>query len=98
MNGAVMVQPGSNLPDERMALSRVAPLLTSGMQLALAVVVFFFMGYWLDGEFGTTPWCSIGGGLLGVAGGLTKFLRDAMALGKKADEELKEIKSHRRED
>jgi len=83
---------------EHKTLTQVAPLLTSGMQLAFAVAAFFFIGYWLDGVLGTSPWCSIGGGFLGVAGGLTKFLRDAIALGKKADEELKEIESHRRED
>jgi F0F1-type ATP synthase assembly protein I len=93
-----MAQPETKSQSERRALAQVAPLLTSGMQLALAVVVFFFVGYWLDGKLGTSPWCSIGGGLLGVAGGLTKFLRDAIALGKKADEGLKEIKSRRRED
>jgi F0F1-type ATP synthase assembly protein I len=77
---------------------KIAPLLTSGMQLALAVVVFFFLGYWLDGALGTSPWCSLGGAVLGVAGGLTKFLRDAIALGRKADEELKEMEKKARED
>lgn len=61
------------------------PFLTLGLQLAISVVVFFFIGYWLDGKFGTSPWCTIVGAFLGAAGGLIKFIREALALGKKAD-------------
>ncbi len=68
--------------------------LTLGLQLAISVVVFFFIGYWLDGKFGTSPWCTVGGAFLGAAGGLTKFLKEAMALGKRADEDLKERIEH----
>jgi F0F1-type ATP synthase assembly protein I len=73
------------------------PFLTSGLQLAISVVVFFFIGYWLDGKLGTSPWCTIGGASIGATGGLIKFLRDAMALGKQADKELKEIEKEKRE-
>jgi F0F1-type ATP synthase assembly protein I len=73
------------------------PFLTLGLQLAISVVAFFFIGYWLDGKFGTSPWCTLGGALLGTAGGLFKFLREAIALGKRADEDVKEIKKHKRE-
>lgn len=74
------------------------PFLSLGLQLAASVVAFFFIGYWLDGKFGTTPWCTIVGAFLGVAGGLIKFLREAMALGKQADEDLKrEIEQHKYE-
>ena len=72
--------------------------LTLGLQLAISVVVFFFIGYWLDGKFGTSPWGTIGGAFLGAAGGLTKFLKEAIALGKRADEDLKrEIEQHKHE-
>ena len=73
------------------------PFLTLGLQLAISVVVFFFIGYWADGKFGTSPWCTIGGAFVGVAGGLFKFLREAAALGKRDDEELREIEKHKRE-
>ncbi|MFN0159546.1 MAG: AtpZ/AtpI family protein [Bacteroidota bacterium] len=73
----------------------VGPFLTIGLQLAIAVVAFFFVGYWLDGKFGTSPWCSIGGAFLGVAGGLAKFLKEAIALGRKADEKYKDEKANR---
>jgi F0F1-type ATP synthase assembly protein I len=58
------------------------PYLTMGIQLALAVVVFFFAGRWLDGQLGTAPWLMLAGLLVGIAGGLIKFLRTAVALGR----------------
>lgn len=74
------------------------PFLTMGLQLAISVIVFFFIGYWLDGKFGTAPWCTVVGAFVGVAGGLIKFLREAIALGKQADKDLRDIEKHKRED
>lgn len=65
------------------------PFLSMGFQLAAGVIVFFFIGYWLDGLFGTAPWCALGGAALGAAGGLIKFIREAIKLGKQADEEMR---------
>lgn len=73
------------------------PFLTMGLQLAISVVVFFFIGYWLDGKFGTSPWLTIVGSVLGATGGLIKFLREATRLGKQADQDFKEIEKHKRE-
>lgn len=73
------------------------PYLTLGLQLALTVVVFFFLGRWLDGKFGTDPWLMLAGLALGVAGGLTSFLKKAVELGKEEDRESKEEQRSRRE-
>lgn len=73
------------------------PFLTLGLQLAISVVVFFFIGYWLDGKFGTSPWCTLGGAFLGAVGGLIKFLREAMSLGKQADAEFMQQEHKKRE-
>lgn len=73
------------------------PFLTLGLQLAISVVVFFFIGYWLDGKFGTSPWCTLGGAFLGAAGGLIKFLREAISLGKRADAEFTQQEHKKRE-
>jgi F0F1-type ATP synthase assembly protein I len=56
-----------------------------GIQLALAVIVFFFAGRWLDAKFGTSPWLMLAGLLLGITGGLIQFVRAALELGKKQD-------------
>ncbi len=68
----------------------LGPFLTLGIQLAIAVVAFFFLGRWLDGILGTGPWLMIGGLLLGSAGGLVQFFRTAIALGKREDEKARE--------
>ena len=65
------------------------PYLTLGLQLALTVVVFFFLGRWLDGTFGTAPWLMLAGLAIGVAGGLTAFLVKAFAFGREEDREQK---------
>lgn len=70
--------------------------LSLGLQLAISVVAFFFLGYWLDGRCGTTPWLTIAGLVIGTAGGFIKFFRTAMQLSRKADREAQE--SRRREE
>ena len=62
------------------------PFLTLGLQLALAVVVFFFLGRWLDQWLGTSPWLMMAGLAVGIAGGFIQFFRTAVALGKREDE------------
>jgi ATP synthase protein I len=71
------------------------PFLTLGIQLAIAVVAFFFLGRWLDGALGTAPWLMIGGLFVGIVGGLAQFLRTASALGKKEDEEARKERTLR---
>ncbi len=71
--------------EEHGALRGFAPFLTLGIQLALSVVVFFFIGKWLDGRFNTSPWLMFGGLLIGVVGGMVKFITAVMKLGQQQD-------------
>ncbi len=68
----------------------VGPFLTLGIQLALAVVIFFFIGRWLDGLWGTTPWLMLAGLLIGAAGGFLQFFRTVNALGRRSGDDRKE--------
>jgi F0F1-type ATP synthase assembly protein I len=63
------------------------PFLTIGIQLAIAVVAFFFLGRWLDSLLGTAPWLMLAGLVLGITGGLVQFLRTALRLGRREDAE-----------
>ncbi len=65
------------------------PFLTVGIQLALTVVVLFFIGRWLDDRFGTAPWLMLAGLFLGIVGGLIKFIRSAIELGRQEDAQQK---------
>ncbi len=71
------------------------PFLTMGIQLALTVVVCFFLGRWLDSELNTSPWLMIAGLVLGIAGGLVSFFRAAVQAGKEQDREAAQRRDHR---
>jgi len=77
----------------RTSASEYGPFLTMGIQLALAVVAFFFLGRWLDALFGCAPWLMLAGLALGIVGGLVQFFRVALALGKKEDKETEDHKA-----
>jgi ATP synthase protein I len=46
------------------------------MQLIVTILVFTFLGQYLDGQLGTDPWLTVVFSLIGVVGGLYLSLRD----------------------
>jgi F0F1-type ATP synthase assembly protein I len=70
------------------------PYLTLGLQLALSVVVFFFVGRWLDNWLGTSPWLMFTGLLMGIVGGFLHFFRTVIALGKEEDQKAEWQRKH----
>lgn len=74
------------------------PFLTLGLQLAISVVAFFFLGRWLDGKFGTEPWLMLLGVAMGITGALIGFIRRATELGKKQDDEAAALRKQREHD
>jgi F0F1-type ATP synthase assembly protein I len=81
---------------ERGALRGFAPFLTLGIQLALSIVVFFFLGKWMDGRFNTSPWLMLGGLIIGGVGGMVKFITSVMKLGQQQDALDAERKQHKK--
>lgn len=73
-------------------LGGAGPFLTLGMQLALAVVVFFFLGRWLDATLNCAPWMTVVMVLIGVTGGFISFFRTVTAIGKREEREMEERK------
>ncbi|MCU0452489.1 MAG: AtpZ/AtpI family protein [Bacteroidetes bacterium] len=57
------------------SLREFAPFVGLGLQLAAAVLVFFFIGWWVDNELGLTPWGRLAGVVVGTTGGMIKFIR-----------------------
>ena len=41
----------------------------------MAIALGFFFGRWLDGMFGTAPWCTIVFSLCGIAAGFVNLFR-----------------------
>ena len=74
------------------ALRETAPYLTLGIQLAITVVVFFFLGKYADDYFGTKPWLMIAGIAVGSAGGMIKFFRTVNELSNTEKDERSEKK------
>lgn len=46
-----------------------------GLALALSVLLFLLIGYWLDGKLGTLPWLTLAGAFIGAAGGFVSLYR-----------------------
>jgi len=69
------------------SLRATAPYLTLGAQLAITVVVFFYVGKYVDDFLETTPWMMVTMTLLGAVGGLIKFFKTVIELSKKEDDE-----------
>lgn len=60
-----------------------APYLGLGLQLAVGVIVFYFLGTWVDGKFHTSPWLMLTCVMIGVVGGLIRFVKTVNELTKK---------------
>jgi len=65
----------------RSSLQDAAPYLGLGMQLAVAVLLFFFIGWWVDRTYETGPFGMLIGTAVGITGGMIKFIRTVTAPG-----------------
>ncbi len=67
--------------DERLAKIRnVGPYIGLGTQLAITVLLMFFIGYWLDGKFNTLPLFVLVFSLFGSFAALYNFIRSVLQL------------------
>jgi F0F1-type ATP synthase assembly protein I len=46
-----------------------------GFQFAAAIIVFLYLGKWLDAKFGTAPWLLLVGVFVGAGGGFYAMYR-----------------------
>ena len=49
-----------------------------GLQFGLAIILFMFVGKWLDARLGTSPWLLILGVFVGAGGGFYSIYRRLM--------------------
>lgn len=57
-----------------------AEVMGVGLQFAAAILVFLFLGRWLDDRLGTTPWLLILGVMVGAGGGFYSMYRRLVVL------------------
>ena len=50
-----------------------------GLELAGATAGLALVGYWVDGRFGTRPWGTLIGVIIGIVGGLYNLTRESLA-------------------
>ena len=62
-----------------------AAYLGLGLQFGLAIILFMFVGKWLDARLGTSPWLLILGVFVGAAGGFYSIYRRLMEDQKRED-------------
>jgi F0F1-type ATP synthase assembly protein I len=64
------------MPDDQQPnLWRMAHM---GLEFAGAALLVAGLGFYIDYQFGTLPWGTVTGLVLGVIGGMYRFLREAM--------------------
>lgn len=87
INNSESDKPSKPNSDEKSGntLQSLSPYLTLGIQLAITVIVFFFLGKYLDEKFETTPWLMITMIFVGSVGGMIKFFQTVTELSKKHD-------------
>lgn len=88
-----MEKPGKNNDPERENPSEgkyfgkkyveIGPYLGLGVQLAASIVLMFFLGYWLDGKFGTSPLLTIIFSFLGGFAGIYNVIKTVLELNRK---------------
>jgi F0F1-type ATP synthase assembly protein I len=63
-------------PDKGVSVGEYAGL---GIQFAASIVVFLYLGQWLDRKLGTAPWLLLAGVFIGAGGSFYSMYRRLMA-------------------
>ena len=74
--GPSSVPPGGKGGDEGFSVSEFAGV---GLQFAVSILVFLYLGQWLDRKLGTAPWLLIIGVFLGAGASFYSMYRKLMA-------------------
>ena len=61
----------------------VGPYLGLGTQLAVTVILMFFVGRWLDNELNTFPWLTISFAFFGSFAGIYNFIKEVLKINEK---------------
>src|SRR5215217_8479677 len=67
----------------------------AGFQFAFALLLFFFIGRWADGRFGTAPWLMIIGMIVGGGAGFYSMYTKLMAAQAREEQEMRDRKAAR---
>lgn len=69
---------------------QAAEVMGVGLQFAAAILIFLFIGGWLDDRLGTAPWLLILGVMLGAGGGFYSMYRRLVIQPRERSEEKRD--------
>lgn len=78
----------------RNSTHEVGEVLGVGLQFAGAILLFLFLGRWLDERLGTEPWLLLGGVLVGSVAGFVSLYRQ-LVIGPRERERRREEESRK---
>ena len=89
MNEGREPQEPKRFPSDREGATSGAAVAGLGMQFVVAILLFLFLGKWLDERLGTTPWLLIAGVFVGAGASFYSIYRRLMADQRREDEARK---------
>jgi ATP synthase protein I len=75
----------ASTPNAR-TIRMIGQLSTIGLAFVFALIMGFGGGYWLDRQFGTAPWLSLLGFVVGLAAGVLNVVRTMKAVSAPLDD------------
>jgi F0F1-type ATP synthase assembly protein I len=72
--------------------SQAGDVLGVGLQFALSIVLFLFVGRWLDEKLGTAPWLLLAGVMVGAAAGFYSLYRQLVIVPRERERRRREEK------
>ena len=73
-------------------MAQAGEVLGVGLQFAGAIILFLFLGRWLDGVLGTEPWLLLIGVLVGSAAGFYSLYRQLVIGPRERERRQREMK------
>ena len=78
--------------DPRTSASQAGDVLGVGLQFAGAIVLFLFVGRWLDERLGTEPWLLLTGVMVGAVAGFFSLYRQLVVVPRERERRRREEK------
>ena len=91
--GGPMAERGRDGRVGKPAAAQAGEVLGAGMQFAGAIILFLFLGRWLDGVLGTEPWLLLIGVMVGAVGGFISLYRQLVIVPRQRERRQREEES-----
>ena len=85
-----MVPSRDDLDGRRPTASQAGEVMGAGLQFAAAILLFLFLGRWLDSKLGTEPWLLLIGVLAGAVGGFASLYRQLVIVPRERERKRRE--------